>query len=352
MKEILLACVFSLILSLFVTPALIRFLAKHGYGQMIRDDGPKSHHSKRGTPTMGGISIILAAILGYSLAHLILGIEFSASGLMVIALFTCLGVVGFIDDYLKVVKQRSLGLNSKQKIFGQILVAGLFGYFGTKFPDKDGLTPISMNLSFLRDTSFKLGLVALVVWVIFMVTATSNGVNLTDGLDGLATGASVMSFLAFVLIGVWQFGQSCSIEQVSNCYVVRDPMDLAVLAAALAASCTGFLWWNTSPAKIFMGDTGSLALGGALAGLAISMRTQLLLILIGGLFVVITLSVIIQVAFFKLSGGKRVFRMAPLQHHFELKGWGEVTIVVRFWIIAGLLVATGLGLFYAQWVAF
>lgn len=352
MKEILLAGVFSLVLSLFGTPALIKLLANHGYGQMIRDDGPQSHHSKRGTPTMGGIAIILSTILGYSLAHLALGIEFSASGLLVISLFTGLGLVGFVDDYLKVVKQRSLGLNSKQKIIGQILVAGLFGYFGTKFPDKGGLTPISMNLSFLRDTSFKLGLVALIIWVIFMVTATSNGVNLTDGLDGLATGASVMSFLAFVLIGVWQFGQSCSTTQVSNCYVVRDPMDLAVLAASLAAACTGFLWWNTSPAKIFMGDTGSLALGGALAGLAISMRTQLLLILIGGLFVVITLSVIIQVAFFKLSGGKRIFRMAPLQHHFELKGWGEVTIVVRFWIIAGLSVATGLGLFYAQWVAF
>jgi len=259
--------------------------------------------------------------------------------------------VGFIDDYLKVVKQRSLGLNSKQKIFGQILVAGLFGYFGTKFPDNNGLTPISLNLSFLRDTSIKLGLIGMIIWVIFMVTATSNGVNLTDGLDGLATGASVMSFLAFVLIGVWQFGQSCSEVSVPNCYEVRDPMDLAVLAAALAAACTGFLWWNTSPAKIFMGDTGSLALGGALAGLAISMRTELLLIAIGGLFVLITLSVIIQVGFFKLSGGKRIFRMAPLQHHFELKGWGEVTIVVRFWILAGLSVAAGLGLFYAQWVA-
>jgi phospho-N-acetylmuramoyl-pentapeptide-transferase len=176
-------------------------------------------------------------------------------------------------------------------------------------------------------------------------------VNLTDGLDGLATGASVMSFLAFVLIGVWQFGQSCLEAQVVNCYQVRDPMDLAVLAAALAAACTGFLWWNTSPAKIFMGDTGSLALGGALAGLAISMRTELLLIALGGLFVLITLSVIIQVGYFKISGGKRIFRMAPLQHHFELKGWGEVTIVVRFWILAGLSVAIGLGLFYAQWVA-
>jgi phospho-N-acetylmuramoyl-pentapeptide-transferase len=174
---------------------------------------------------------------------------------------------------------------------------------------------------------------------------------LADGLDGLATGASVMSFLAFILIGVWQFGQSCAEVVVPNCYNVRDPLDLAVLAAALAAACTGFLWWNTSPAKIFMGDTGSLALGGALAGLAISMRIELLLLLIGGLFVIITLSVIIQVLYFKATGGKRFFRMAPLQHHFELKGWGEVTIVVRFWIIAGLSVAAGLGLFYAQWVA-
>lgn len=351
MKEILLAGIFSLIFSFFGTPALIKLLARNGYGQMIRDDGPQSHHSKRGTPTMGGIAIILATIGGYVLAHLILGIGFSVSAILVIALFTGLGLVGFIDDYLKVVKQQSLGLNSKQKIIGQILVAGLFGYFGTKFPDSTGLTPISMNLSFLRDTSIELALGVLIIWVILMVTATSNGVNLTDGLDGLATGASVMSFLAFVLIGVWQFGQSCSETVIANCYQVRDPMDLAVLAAALAAACTGFLWWNTSPAKIFMGDTGSLALGGALAGLAISMRTELLLIALGGLFVLITLSVIIQVSYFKLSGGKRIFRMAPLQHHFELKGWGEVTIVVRFWILAGLSVAMGLGLFYAQWVA-
>jgi len=350
LKEILLSGVIALFLSLFGTPLLIKVLAKHGYGQIIRDDGPQSHHTKRGTPTMGGIAIIFSAIGGYLLSHLILGIPFSTSALLVIGLFTALGFVGFVDDYLKVVKQRSLGLNSKQKIFGQILAGGLFGYFGTKFPDANNLTPISSNLSFLRDTSIKLGIVALVIWVILMVTATSNGVNLADGLDGLATGASVMSFLAFILIGVWQFGQSCAEVTVPNCYNVRDPLDLAVLAAALAAACTGFLWWNTSPAKIFMGDTGSLALGGALAGLAISMRTQLLLLLIGGLFVLITLSVIIQVIYFKTTG-KRFFRMAPLQHHFELKGWGEVTIVVRFWIIAGLSVAAGLGLFYAQWVA-
>lgn len=351
MKEILVAGVAAFLFSIFGTPALIKLLASRGYGQMIRDDGPQSHHSKRGTPTMGGIAIIFSTILGYITAHLITGVGFSASALLVIALFTGLGLVGFIDDYLKVVKQRSLGLNSKQKIIGQIVVAGLFGYYGTKFPNKEYLSPISNNLSFLHDTYFKLGMVALIIWIIFMVTATSNGVNLTDGLDGLATGASVMSFLAFVLIGVWEFGQSCQIAPGGNCYNVRDPLDLAVLAAALAAACTGFLWWNTSPAKIFMGDTGSLALGGALAGLAICMRTEILLILIGGLFVLITLSVIIQVGYFKLSGGKRIFRMAPLQHHFELKGWGEVTIVVRFWIISGLSVAAALGLFYAQWVA-
>lgn len=351
MKEILLSGVIALFLSLFGTPMLIRLLARKGYGQIIRDDGPQSHQIKRGTPTMGGIAIIISAIGGYVLSHVILRIPFSSSALLVMGLFTALGLVGFIDDYLKVVKQRSLGLNSKQKIFGQILVGGSFGYLGTRFPDADGLTPISMNLSFLRDTSIKLGLVALIIWVILMVTATSNGVNLTDGLDGLATGASVMSFLAFILIGVWQFGQSCAEVAVANCYNVRDPLDLAVLAAALAAACTGFLWWNTSPAKIIMGDTGSLALGGALAGLAISMRVQLLLLLIGGLFVVITLSVILQVLYFKATDGKRLFRMAPLHHHFELKGWGEVTVVVRFWILAGLSVAAGLGLFYAQWVA-
>jgi phospho-N-acetylmuramoyl-pentapeptide-transferase len=183
-----------------------------------------------------------------------------------------------------------------------------------------------------------------------MVLGTSNGVNLTDGLDGLATGAAVMVFTSFILIGLWEFGQSCAVSPGIKCYEVRDPLDLAVLAAALAGACGGFLWWNASPAKIFMGDVGSLALGGALAGIAITLRTQLLLVLLGFIFVLITASVIIQVLFFKISGGKRVFKMAPLQHHFELMGWGEVTIVIRFWIIASLGVAAGLGLFYAQWV--
>jgi phospho-N-acetylmuramoyl-pentapeptide-transferase len=262
-----------------------------------------------------------------------------------------LGFVGFLDDWLKVAKQRSMGLSAKQKLLGQAIVAGSFAYAGLQFPDKSGLTPISLNLSTVRDTSIKLGLVLVIIWVILMVLSTSNGVNLTDGLDGLATGAAVMVFTSFILIGVWEFGQSCEVSPGLKCYEVRDPLDLAVLAAALAGACGGFLWWNASPAKIFMGDVGSLALGGGIAGIAITLRTQLLLVILGFIFVLITASVILQVVYFKISGGKRIFKMAPLQHHFELMGWGEVTIVIRFWIIASLGVAAGLGLFYAQWVA-
>ena len=262
---------------------------------------------------------------------------------------TGLGVVGFLDDYIKVAKQRSLGLRSRAKLLGQMLVAVVFGALALHFPDEVGLTPASNQLSFIRDFGPTLPAILIVIWAYFMIAASSNGVNLTDGLDGLATGASVMVFGSYALIGVWQFGQRCGVEQSSKCYQVRDPLDLAVVAAALAAACVGFLWWNTSPAKIFMGDTGSLALGGAIAGLAILSRTELLLLLLGGLFVLITLSVILQVGFFKMTR-RRIFRKAPLQHHFELEGWAEITIVVRFWVIAGLAVALGLAVFYAEWV--
>lgn len=350
MKEILISGSLALFFSLFGTPVLIKLLARKGYGQFIRDDGPSSHHTKRGTPTMGGIIIIFSVIASYFIAHLLTGNTVSVSALLVLGLVVALGFLGFLDDYMKISRQNSRGISGKQKIVGQVLAASIFGYLGLKFPDKDGLTPISTQLSTVRDTSITLGVVAVIIWVAFMVTATSNGVNLTDGLDGLATGAAVMTFIAFILIGVWEFGESCAIKPGSNCYQVRDPLDLAVLAAAFAGSCTGFLWWNASPAKIFMGDTGSLALGAALAGIATSLRVELLLIPLGGLFVIITMSVVLQVGYFKLTGGKRLFRMAPLQHHFELMGWGEVTIVLRFWIIAGLCVALGLGLFYTQWI--
>ncbi len=353
MKGILIAGVIATLSSFLFTPILIRLLARRGYGQMIRDDGPQTHHTKRGTPTMGGIVLIASSTLAYLLAHLLTGEKMTASGLLVLGLVLGLGTVGLLDDWLKVSRKQSLGLRAKQKLLGQAAVAIAFGVAGLKFRDGYGLTPISLHLSTVRETSIKLGAVLVVLWVVFLILGTSNGVNLTDGLDGLASGASIATFLAFIMIGVWEFKQSCGLDinaGSGNCYVVRDPLDIALLAAAFAGACAGFLWWNASPAKIFMGDVGSLALGGAIAGLAITLRTELLLALLGGLFVIITLSVIIQTLYFKASGGKRVFRMAPLQHHFELLGWGEVTIVIRFWIIAGLSVAAGLGIFYGQWV--
>ena len=351
MKGILLSGALAFLFALFATPLAIKLLVKKSYGPFIRDDGPTTHHTKRGTPTMGGTVIIFSVVFAYFISHLLTGREPTVSALLVLGLMSGLGFVGFLDDWLKVSRQRSLGLRARSKMFGQSVVAIAFAWAGLNFPDDTGLTPVSLHLSTVRDTSLKLGVVAVIIWVFLMIVATSNGVNLTDGLDGLATGASVMSFLAFVLIGVWEFGQSCTVSPGLKCYEVRDPLDLAVLSAALAGATFAFLWWNASPAKIFMGDTGSLALGGALAGLAVTLRTELLLVLIGGLFAIITLSVILQVGYFKATKGKRLFRMAPLQHHFELLGWGEVTIVIRFWIIAGLCVAAGLGLFYADWVA-
>ena len=351
MRQILIAGAFALVFALFGTRVLIRILAGKGYGQIIRDDGPSSHHIKRGTPTMGGIIFILAAVFGYLVAHLITGNSVTASAVLVMGLVVALGFIGFLDDWLKVSRQNSRGLPGRYKLLGQAIVAAVFGYMGLQFVDSDSLAPISQYLSGVRETTIYLGSGLAIIWIVIMVMSASNGVNLADGLDGLATGASIMTFLAFVLIGVWEFGQSCALNAAAGCYAVRDPLDLAVLAAAFAGGCTGFLWWNTAPAKIFMGDTGSLALGGAIAGLAATLRVELLLIPLGGLFVIITLSVLIQTVYFKISGGKRVFKMAPLHHHFELVGWEQITIVIRFWIIAGLSVAAGLGLFYAQWVA-
>ncbi|GGX61587.1 phospho-N-acetylmuramoyl-pentapeptide-transferase [Streptomyces fructofermentans] len=354
MKQILFSGVIGLFLTLVGTPLLIKLLARKGYGQYIRDDGPREHHSKRGTPTMGGIAFILATIIAYFLSKVITGYPPTFSGLLVLGLMAGMGVVGFLDDYIKIVKRRSLGLRAKAKMAGQLIVGIAFAVLALQFADNRNNTPASTRLSFVQDFGWSIGPVLFVIWALFMILAMSNGVNLTDGLDGLATGAATMVFGAYTFIGVWQFQESCANAQTlanpGACYEVRDPLDLAVVASALMGACFGFLWWNTSPAKIFMGDTGSLALGGALAGLAICSRTEILVALLGGLFVLITMSVVIQVGSFKLTG-KRVFRMAPLQHHFELKGWSEVLVVVRFWIIQGMCVIVGLGLFYAGWAA-
>lgn len=354
----------GLILSIAGTPLFIRFLVKRGYGQFVRDDGPTTHKTKRGTPTMGGAVIIGALVVGYLLTHGVLALLGSplagptASGMILLFLTVGMAFVGFIDDFTKITKQQSLGLTARGKIILQALIGTIFAVLALNFPDEHGRTPASTAVSFVRDVDWLnlafagpvLGVVLFVVWSNLITTATTNAVNLTDGLDGLATGATAMVTGAYVLISLFQANQDCASAGAAGCYEVRDPMDLALLACVLTGALLGFLWWNTSPAKIFMGDTGSLGLGGALAGFAIFSRTEVLVVLLAGLMVAITASVIIQVGWFKLSGGKRVFLMAPLQHHFELKGWAEVTVVVRFWLIALMCVVAGLALFYGEWL--
>ncbi len=350
MRNVLVAALVSLLVALLGTPVAIRVFRVRGYGQLIRDDGPTTHQTKRGTPTMGGTVIILATLLGYVGAHLVFLRGVTASGLLVLGLMTGLGLVGFVDDFIKIRKQRSLGLNKTAKLIGQSVVAIAFGVLAVRGANAHGLTPASTHLSFVRDYGIAFGAVGFVIWAYLMISAASNGVNLTDGLDGLASASSAMVFAAYVVVSFWQFGNNCVTNAAQGCYNVRDPLDLAVVASAAMAACFGFLWWNASPARIFMGDTGSLALGGALAGLAMTTRTELLLVVLGGLFVVETLSVIIQVVAFR-GFRRRVFNMAPVHHHFELAGWNENTVIVRFWIISGLAVAFGLGVFYAEFLS-
>jgi phospho-N-acetylmuramoyl-pentapeptide-transferase len=361
---------FSLIFTLLTTPLFIKLFNRIGWGQFIRDDGPQSHHAKRGTPTMGGIVFIIGAVLGYFVGHLIADEPFTLVAFLVMFLMVGLGAVGFLDDFLKTRNQRSLGLGGWSKILGQVIVAAIFAVIALNFPDENNLTPVSKivdgvqhtYISFVRDITWldfaTFGLIGggilFAIWSIIIVVSASNGVNVADGLDGLATGASILAITAYIFIGFWQNNQSCFDlvrvgENEFKCYGVRDPLDLAVIAACIVGALIGFLWWNTSPAQIFMGDTGSLGLGGALAALAILTRTDILLVFIGGLFLIVTGSVILQRAYFKITKGKRIFLMSPLHHHFELKGWAEITVVVRFWIIGGLFVAAGIGIFYLEW---
>ena len=358
MIAILVSAAAALVVSLFGTPLFIRFLIRKNYGQFVRQDGPTGHFTKRGTPQMGGVVIIGGTLVGVAASMVVSQRLPSVSALLCLYLMMGLGLVGFLDDFTKIRKQRSLGLTARAKLLGQGFIGISFAVLALQFPNENSRTPASTKISFLRDTNLDLaflgatvGLILFVIWANLLVAAWSNAVNLTDGLDGLATGASLITFGAYVLVGIWQLNQSCQRIAVAgpSCYEVRDPQDLAIVAAAVMGACFGFLWWNANPAKIFMGDTGSLALGGALAGLSILSRTEFLAVIIGGLFVIIVMSDVIQIGFFKATG-KRVFKMAPLHHHFELSGWGEVTIVIRFWLIAGLFAALGMGIFYAEWV--
>ncbi|MDY3049759.1 MAG: phospho-N-acetylmuramoyl-pentapeptide-transferase [Rothia sp. (in: high G+C Gram-positive bacteria)] len=365
MISILLAAAFGLIISITGTPLYTKWLVKQQFGQFIREDGPTSHQTKRGTPTMGGVMMMAATVLGFFLALCIsaplTGTQLAPSPSVLLSIFLMLGMagVGFIDDFQKIWKKQSEGLTPRGKIVLQGLIGTLFAIGALLIKDERGWSPASFNLSFTRDIAWLdlafagpvIGIILFIIWANLIATATTNAVNLTDGLDGLATGAAIMVFSGYLLISMWQQQHLCapgSLDRV--CYEVPDSGQMAMLAAALIGSLIGFLWWNTSPATIFMGDTGSLGLGGALAAFAIITRTQMLLPLIAGLFVMIALSVIIQVGYFKMSGGKRIFRMAPLQHHFELKGWTEVNVVIRFWILAGLFVAIALGIFYSDWL--
>ena len=360
MLAIVLAGGVAAILSLFGTRFAIGWFTRHGLGQPIRRDGPTTHQVKRGTPTMGGLVVVLSAVAAYLVAALATGTPPSASAWLVLLLFVGCGVIGFLDDFIKVWTQDNRGLPGRAKMVGQTMVALVFGVLATQFfSDERGVRPASQYLSTTRDWGVKLPLVVVVLLIWFIVTATSNGANLTDGADGLLAGTATMVFGAYLLLNVWQSNQRCGSARPnlvdSGCYQVRDPLDLAVLAAAISASCVGFLWWNAKPARIIMGDVGSLALGGALAGLAITSRTELLMALIAGLFVLETGSVVIQVSYFKatrrLTGtGRRAFRMTPIHHHFEQLGWAEDTLVIRFWILSGIFVAAGLGIFYASWL--
>lgn len=328
-------------------PLLMRWLHHWGIGQQIRDDGPQGHSAKAGTPTMGGLAIVAAAALGFAVSHIEQGTAFfPASGIMVIAVMFGAAGVGAMDDWIKVRRQRSLGLNKRAKLAAQIVIAVGFALGVVYWV---GITP---TLSFTRYDALGINL-GKVGWVLFatvVVIGSANAVNLTDGVDGLAAGSSTFAFGVLAIIGYWQSRHASIYGSAAAGHGVRNPLDLALVAVAMAGACAGFLWWNAAPARLFMGDTGSLAIGAVLAALCLQMQLDLLLPILGGLFVLETLSVVAQVTSFRLFH-RRVFRMAPLHHHFELLGWPETTVIIRFWIFSGLCVAAALGIFYADFIS-
>ena len=358
------ATAISLAFSLFLTPVFLKIFRRIGWGQVIRtpeDIANPNHGAKRGTPTMGGVIFIVGTIVGYFAGTYFGGTTPGLSAMLVLWLMVGFGIVGFIDDYMKVHQQRSLGLSGWRKIVGQLLVLIPFGVISLNFKNELGQYPASTYVSLFRDISWLdlfvfgpvLGWILYLIWISVIGVATSNSVNLTDGLDGLAAGSGIFVVGSYGLIAFWQFKQSCVGQgmDMAGCYEVREPLNLAIVASAFVGGLIGFLWWNAPKAKVFMGDVGSMAIGGVVAALAILTRTELLLIVIAGIFVLSSGSVILQRLYFKLTRGKRLFLMSPFHHHLEMRGWAEVTIVVRLWIIAGLLAASAVGLFYVDWFA-
>ena len=332
------------VLSIVFTYYGIKVLRRLNVGDFIQKEIQSAHGHKLGTPTMGGVLFVAAAIIGYLLSHVRLGFSSGLSlevspiptgGYLCLIALVGMAFIGFWDDLKKNRRRRSLGLGKAAKFGGQIAVAALF-VLGARG------SGVVTELSFARPLGIELGALFTVL-VLVMLTGAANGANLADGMDGLAAGSAILMFGAYIVIAFWQVRHP-------DIYDAVDPLALATMAAAMAGALLGFLWWNAPPARIFMGDVGSHAIGGLLAALAVLTNTHLLLVVIGGLFVAEALSVIIQVAGFK-STGRRVFRMAPFHFHFSLAGWQEPTVVIRFWILAGIGVTLGLGMFYADFLS-
>jgi phospho-N-acetylmuramoyl-pentapeptide-transferase len=340
---LLIAAGVGLAASILGTPYAIRYFRAREMGQFIQED-IKGHAHKHGTPTMGGVVFVTAAVIGWLLAHVRLWTpsggfsfelrSFSPGGVLAVTALLGMALVGFIDDWIKYSNQRSLGLSKLAKFGGQIAIAAVFAWGATE-------AGVVTELSFVRPLGIDLG-AFFVVWVLLMLTGTANGVNLADGMDGLAGGSSALVVASYTIIAFWQFRNDTIYDAV-------DPLELAVISAAMFGAILGFLWWNAPPARIFMGDVGSQGIGGLLAALALLTNTHLLLVILGGIYVAETFSVILQVASFRLTG-KRIFRMSPLHFHYDLGGWPETTVVIRFWILTGMGVALGLGLFYGDFL--
>jgi phospho-N-acetylmuramoyl-pentapeptide-transferase len=312
MGRILFGGTAALLICIFLSPKFIEFLRRREFGQQIREDGPQGHHQKAGTPTMGGIIIFLAVAVSFLILT-----EFEWRSMGVFGAAIACALLGFADDYIKLVRRRSLGLRARTKL--GITIAISLGLWFVAVHEAH--LPTNLQLNFV-DYHVQLGpLFPLLIY--FVVAGTTSAVNLTDGLDGLAAGCAAIVLLAYVGIA----------------FLAGD-FDMAMLAGCLVGACIGFLWYNAFPATIFMGDTGSLGLGGAIAGLAVMTKTEVLLILLGGIFVIEALSVAIQVISFQTTR-KRVFLMAPIHHHFELKAWSETKIILRFWIVASICGAIG-----------
>ena len=361
MIALIIGILVSLVVTIVGTPLLIRLVHKLHYGQYIRQDGPQSHQVKRGTPTLGGVVINLAIVCGWLASaiyrHIVSGEAFSLSAMLVLFAMLSMGVLGFIDDFAKVRKKQNEGLSVAGKFIGQFIFATLYAVLALIIPTRSGFPSAQAGMSFIEEPFFSfefagriVATVLFVIWVNFLMTAWTNAVNLTDGLDGLATGSSMIAFAGYGVIAFWESYHLKGAGHEGFAYAVSDPLDLTIIALCAAVACFGFLWYNSNPATIFMGDTGSLALGWLFAAMSIATHTEFLAIIVGGLYVIEALSDVIQVGYFKLTH-KRVFKMAPIHHHFELLGWTEGKVVVRFWMVELIFVLVGLVVFYGDWVA-